>query len=234
MSEAQGALAPPSRMGFPRLGDEELLSLPEVNATRRGADRRRLVPPALRLHGTGLHGLGRLHGPGQLGDRPRRRRALRLYAALRHHAVEPDGDPAAGAGGPARHRHRPRSGAGLPRLLSAPGQLPALDRLRARDHRLRPRRGDRHGDRAPAALRHPADRRRADRGARRLPGALPDEPRLPLARGLHRRAADRDLRLLRDPDRRGGAADRARCWTGCWCRRARSSPTRRCSTSPWA
>ena len=29
--------------------------------------------------------------------------------------------------------------------------------VRARDHRLRPRRGDRHGDRAQPALRHPAD-----------------------------------------------------------------------------
>ena len=44
-----------------------------------------------------LSGRGRLHGPGQLGDRPRRRRALRLHAAQRDHDLEPDGDPAAGA-----------------------------------------------------------------------------------------------------------------------------------------
>ena len=176
----------------------------------RGAAVRALVHEALRLHGPGLHGLGRLHGPRQLGDRPRRRRALRLHAALRHHAVEPDGDPAAGAGRPARHRHRPRPGAGLPCLLPAPGLLPALGRLRARDHRLRPGRGDRHRDRAQPALRHPADLGRDDHRARRLPGALPDEPRLPRARGLHRRAAPRHLRLLRDPDRRRRAAARGR------------------------
>ena len=39
--------------------------------------------------------------------------------------------------------------------------------------------------------------RRADHRARRLPGPLPDEPRLPHARGLRRRPAPRDLRLLR-------------------------------------
>jgi manganese transport protein len=37
-----------------------------------------------------------------------------------HPAVEPDGDPAAGAGGAARHRHRPRPRTGLPRPLSRP------------------------------------------------------------------------------------------------------------------
>ena len=44
------------------------------------------------------------------------------------------------------------------------GQLRALGAVRDRDHRLRPRRGDRHRDRAPAAVRHPAGAR-----ARRSP-----------------------------------------------------------------
>ena len=174
----------------------------------RGAAGRPLVHEALRLHGPGLHGLGRLHGPGQLGDRHRRRRAVRLHAALRHHALEPDGDPPAGALRAPRHRHRPRPRPGLPRLLPAPGQLRPLVHLRARDHRLRPRRGHRHGDRAQPPVRHPADVGRDHHRARRLPGALPDEPRLPRARGLHRRAAPRHLRLLRDPDRRRLAAGR--------------------------
>ena len=153
----------------------------------RGAAGRPLVHEALRLHGAGLHGLGRLHGPGQLGDRHRRRGAVRLHAALRRHALEPDGDPPAGALGAPRHRHRARPRPGLPRLLSAPGRLRPLVHLRARDHRLRPRRGDRHGDRAQPALRHSPHVGRDHHRARRLPGALPDEPRLPRARGLHRR-----------------------------------------------
>ena len=52
--------------------------------------------------------------------------AVRLHAAVRHHAVEPDGDPAAGAGRAARHRHRPRSRPGLPRRLPAARQPRAL------------------------------------------------------------------------------------------------------------
>src|SRR4029078_9606766 len=47
--------------------------------------------------GPWLPGRGRLHGPRKLGNRPRRRRAIRLRAAQRHHDLESDGDPAAGA-----------------------------------------------------------------------------------------------------------------------------------------
>ena len=125
----------------------------------RGAERRRVVPPPHCLRRARLHGLRRLHGPRQLGDRPRWRRLVRIYAALHHHAVEPDGDPPAGARRAARDRHRPRPRTGLPRQLFASRQPCPLRRLRARHHRLRPRRGDRHGDRAAAALRNPAHRR---------------------------------------------------------------------------
>ena len=45
---------------------------------------------------------------------------------------------------------------------STAGQHCAVARLRGGDHRLRPGRGDRHRHRAATAVRHPADRRRAD------------------------------------------------------------------------
>src|SRR5678815_1779174 len=37
---------------------------------------------------------GRLHGSRELGDGPRRRREIRLHAAVGDHAFQPDGDPA--------------------------------------------------------------------------------------------------------------------------------------------
>ena len=49
--------------------------------------------------------------------------AVRLHAAQRRADLEPDGDPAAGACAlEARHRHRPRSRAGLPRPLLPAGR----------------------------------------------------------------------------------------------------------------
>src|ERR1700730_1108026 len=50
-----------------------------------------------------LSGRGRLHGPRQLGDLARGRLEVRLRAALHRAALEPDGDPAAGAVRAARH-----------------------------------------------------------------------------------------------------------------------------------
>ena len=82
----------------------------------------RLLAQAPRLRRARLPGRRRLHGPGQLGHRPRRRRAVRLHAAQRHPDLEPDGDPAAGARRSAGHRHRPRPRAGLPRPLLAAGR----------------------------------------------------------------------------------------------------------------
>ena len=92
-------------------------SLPEVHGSV--PSRPQASAQAVRLCGSRLPRGGRLHGPGQLGHRSRRRRALRLHAAQRDHAVEPDGDPAAGALGAPRHRQRPGPRAGLPRPLLA-------------------------------------------------------------------------------------------------------------------
>ena len=80
-----------------------------------------LLAEAVRLRRPGLSRRRRLHGSGQLGHRPRRRRALRLHAPERRHDLEPHGDPAPGPGGAPRHRQRPRPGAGLPRQLLAAG-----------------------------------------------------------------------------------------------------------------
>ena len=68
------------------------------------------VAEAARLRRPRLPGRRRLHGPGQLGHRSRRRLAVRLHAAQRHPALEPDGGPAAGA--------RARSSASSPAATS--------------------------------------------------------------------------------------------------------------------
>ena len=56
--------------------------------------------------------------PGNWATVARRRRAVRLHAALRRAPLEPHGDHPAGALRAARRRHRPRPRAGLPRRLS--------------------------------------------------------------------------------------------------------------------
>ena len=171
----------------------------------RGAHGRRLLAQALRVCGPGLPGRRRLHGPGQLGDRPRGRRALRLHAAERHPALQPDGHPAAGARGAPRHRQRPRPRAGVPRQLLEADHARALGALRDRDRRVRPRRGDRRRHRAQPAVRHPAHLGRLHHGARRAHRALPAEQGVPLRRGARRRAHRRHRRVLR----RGAVAGQA-------------------------
>ena len=126
-----------------------------------GTPRRGLAEALRRLLRSRLHGLGRLHGPRELGHRPRRRIEVRLHAPVSRHAVQPDGDPAAGARGEARHRHGPRPRPSLPRQLPDLRQRSALARVRAGDHRLRSGRGYRDRHRAPIAVRNPAGRRRA-------------------------------------------------------------------------
>ena len=59
----------------------------------------------------------RLHGSRQLGHRPRRRRAIRLHAAVRHHDFQPHGDSAPASVHQTRRRHRTRPRPGLPRSL---------------------------------------------------------------------------------------------------------------------
>ena len=58
-----------------------------------------------------------------------------------------------------------------------PVALAAVGAGRDRDLRHRPRRGDRHGDRAQPALRHSARARRPHHRARRVPDPLPAEAR---------------------------------------------------------
>jgi hypothetical protein len=116
-----------------------------------------------------LHDLGRLYGPGQLGDRHRWRIEVRLHAAVRHHALQPDGDPASGAGRATRDRYRPRPRAGLSRCLSPRSRRRAVARLRGGDHRLRSGGSRRHRDCPEAIVRHSVDRRRAHHRARCVP-----------------------------------------------------------------
>ena len=157
-----------------------------------------------------LSGRGRLHGSRQLGDLARRRLEVRLRAADRRAAVQSDGDPAAGAVRAARHRRRPRSGAGLPRCVSARGVVAALGAGGNRDLRHRSGRGDRHRDRAQSAVRHSARNRRADHGARRVHHPVDAEPGLSLDRGLRGDAARRHHGVLCDPDRDGRSRNGAR------------------------
>ena len=144
----------------------------------------------------GLHGGGGVHGPGQLGHRPRRRSALRVHPAQRHPALQPDGDSAPGAGAQAGHRHRQRSGAGLPRPLLAAGQLRALGAVRDRHRRLRPGRGDRLGHRAQPAVRHSAGLGRVPHRVRRAADSAAPEQGLPLPRGAGHHPGGDDRRLL--------------------------------------
>ena len=77
----------------------------------------------------------------------------------------------------------------------------AVARRRDRHHRHRPRRGDRHRDRAQPHFRHsPRDRRAADR-PRRVPDPLPAEAGLSLSRGAGHRTARRHHCLLCRADR---------------------------------
>ena len=142
-------------------------SLPDafrsVRLTHTGTFWRR----AIGFAGPGLPGRRRLHGPGQLGHRPRRRRALRLRAALGPPDLQPDGDPAA----------EPLRALGIVTgrdLAQAcrdtycrPVSRRALAPLRDRHRRLRPGRGARLRHRAQAALRHPALSACCITGARR-------------------------------------------------------------------
>ena len=190
---SQGRLASSARAALAGRGVRQHLDPPNrvVLAQTDGVPRARLP------------GRRRLHGSRQLGDLARGRLQVRLHAADRRAAVEPDGDPAAGVVRAARHRRRPRLGAGLPRRISPRGVMAALGAGRDRDLRHRPCRGDRHRDRAQPAVRHSARDRRADHRARRVRHSLAAEPRLPLDRGVHRHAARRHRDLLCGADRDG-------------------------------
>ncbi len=119
-----------------------------------------IVAEAAGVRGARVSHRGRLHGPGQLGDGSRGRVGVWISAAVCDPAVESYGGAAAGALVEARHRHRPRSRAGVPRSLFASGRDLPVDHLRDRDRGVRSGRGDRLGDRAQSALPH-SDRARS-------------------------------------------------------------------------
>ncbi len=173
----------------------------------------------------------RLHGPGQLGDVARRRRQVRLRAALRRARCRTSWRSSCSTLC-ARWRSRPGATSRRPAATPIPRAVAsaALVAGRNRDLRHRPRRSHRHGDRPQPALRHTARDRRHRHRARRVPDPLPAEQGLSLDRGLHHHAARRHRRLLPRPDRAGrpgmGRGDpRLRADD------ARSSPTRTCSIS---
>ena len=116
---------------------------------------------------------------------------------------------------------------------SRPDHPRALDPLRNRHRRVRPRRGDRRRHRAQPAVRPAADLGRLPHRARRPGRPLPAEPRLPLRRSAGRRADPGDRRLVRRRVVAGAARPRRRGASASF-RAPRSSPTARCSTSPSA
>ena len=171
-----------------------------------GAAGRVLGAAAAGVRRAGLHDLGRLHGPRQLGDRHRRRVEVRLHAAVCRAGVQHVGGAVAGFGRPAGHRHRAGPGAGVPRQLPAPGRDRIMAGVRAGDHRLRLGGGDRHRHRAQPAVRDAVGAGGAGDGTGRLPAAAADAARVPVPGGVHRRAASIDCRVLRGADRAGVAA----------------------------
>ena len=92
-------------------------SLPEVHGSVPVPETRGFWRNMLAFAGPGyLVAVGYMD-PGNWATDIAGRRPVRLHAAQRRHDLEPDGDPAAGPGGPAGHRQRTRPGAGLPRQL---------------------------------------------------------------------------------------------------------------------
>ena len=100
---------------------------PSGAARRLPAERARRAArpraPALRPRAArpGLRRRGRLRRPGQLRHQHRRRRQVRLPAAVGDPRREPDGDADPVPVGQGRHRHRPQPARAVPRALPAPG-----------------------------------------------------------------------------------------------------------------
>ena len=200
---------------------------------RAGADHGRLLAQDDGVCRPRLSRRGRLHGSGQLGHRPRRRIALRLHAAQRDHAVQPDGDPAAGAVGAPRHRQRPRPRPGLPRSLLAAGHASCCGcSARWRSRRAISRRSSARRSRSICSSASAVLGRvphRARRPARALSAAVP----LPLRRGAGGAAHPRHRRFVRDRAGAGAARPRRRAaLADARSRRSRAIPT--CCTSPSA
>ena len=173
----------------------------------RGGGRRGRAPLARRprqgpgahlaLPRAGLRRRGRLHRPGQLRDQHRRRRQVRLPAALGGPRRQPDRDAGPDAVGEARHRDRQEPRRALPRELLAAHRDRALAAGRAGRDGLRHRRGGRRRPRPQPALRHPALPGRGARRRRRLRDPRPPAEGLPAPRGRDRGAGRGRGRRLR-------------------------------------
>ena len=171
---------------------------PRSPRLHRHPPRRRLLAQALRLRRPGLPRRRRLHGPGQLGHRPRRRRPLRLHPAQRRHAHQPHGDPAPGPRRTPRHRQRPRPRPGLPRPLLAPAS-PSPSGSSARLAIAACDLAEVIGSAIALNLLFglPHDLGRLPHRPRRPRRPLPAEPRLPLRRSPRRRPHHRHRRIVR-------------------------------------
>ncbi len=167
-------------------------------AARRSLDgEARGFSPGLALPRPRLRRRRRLHRPRQLRDQHRRRRQVRLPAALGDPLGQPDRDGRPDPVGEARHRDRQEPRRALPRALLAPHLDRALDPGRDRRDGDRHRRGRRRRARPQPALRHPALPGRGDRRRRRLRDPRPAADGLPAARGRDHGAGRRRRRLLR-------------------------------------
>ena len=168
-------------------------------AARRSLDGRDDGPaPALALPRPGLRRRRRLHRPRQLRDQHRRRRQVRLPAALGDPLGEPDRDGRPDPVGEAGDRDRQEPGRGLPGGLLAPDLDRALDPGRGGRDGHRRRRGRRRRPRPEPALRHSPLSSRGARRRRRLRDPRPPADGLPPAGGRDHGARRRRRRRLRD------------------------------------
>ena len=166
---------------------------------RRAADPSRARSSELRARGRlrygarparpGLRGRGGLRRPRQLRHQHRRRRQVRLPAAVGDPGGEPDGDADPVPVGQGRHRHRSQPARAVPRALPAAGSDRALDPGRADRDGHRPGRVRRRCDRAQPAVRRAAVRGGSDHRRGGLRDPRPPDARLPPLRDDDRRPA---------------------------------------------
>src|SRR5437016_1076416 len=92
--------------------------VPQRQSAGRGGERLAEIP---RFFGTWVPGGGGIYGPRKLGHESGGRLGVWLYAFVGHHAVEPDGDRAAGARAQAGRGGRTRPCPSLSRSLFQAG-----------------------------------------------------------------------------------------------------------------
>ena len=153
----------------------------------------------------GVRGLHRLRRPGELRHQHRRRRQVRVPAAVGRPRGEPDGDADPVPVGQARRRDRCQPARDVPRAVRQPCVVGAVGAGGADRDGDRPGRVCRRGDRAEPAVRDAPVRRRPGHGRRRV-------------------------RDPRPPERRLTAASRARS-SRCWASSSPGSSTTRCGSA---